>query len=109
MWKSTGAFITTDSATAVSRCEETPRWARLWWFTHTKRHAEEFKRDSVALVVSRAGRSPRCPGAGISSESPLGWYRRAKADRGKVGSGELTGTEREELKRPRKAPRAREP
>ncbi|MFH9576350.1 transposase [Streptomyces sp. NPDC017454] len=31
---------------------------------------------------------------GISSESLRGWYRRAKADRGEGGFGELTSAER---------------
>lgn len=65
-----------------------------------KRYTEEFKRDAIALVDS-SGKSVTAVARelGVSSESLRGWYRRAKADRGEGGSGELTSAEREELKR----------
>ncbi|WP_282692117.1 transposase [Streptomyces sp. CC208A] len=70
---------------------------------HTRRYAEEFKRDAIALADS----SVRTVTAvarelGISSESLRSWYRRAKTDRGEGESGELTSAAREELKRLRK-------
>ncbi|GHJ39435.1 hypothetical protein Sm713_50440 [Streptomyces sp. TS71-3] len=70
---------------------------------YTKRYTEEFKRDAIALVDS-SGRTVTAGARelGVSSESLRGWYRRAKADRDEVGSGELTCAEREELKRLRK-------
>jgi transposase len=70
---------------------------------YTKRYTEEFKRDAIALVDS-SGKTVTAVARelGISSESLRGWYRKAKADRGEGGSGELTSAERQELKRLRK-------
>src|SRR3954466_6990032 len=70
---------------------------------YTKRYTEEFKRDAIALVDS-SGRTITAIARelGISSESLRGWYRRAKADLGEGGSGELNSAEHEELKRLRK-------
>ncbi|MEU2600544.1 transposase [Streptomyces hirsutus] len=50
---------------------------------YTKRCTEEFRRDAIALVDS-SGRTVAAVARefGISSESPRGWYPRAKADRG---------------------------
>lgn len=68
-----------------------------------KRYTEEFKRDATALVDS-SGKTVTAVARelGISSESLRGWYRKAKADQGESHSGELTGAEREELRRLRK-------
>jgi transposase len=70
---------------------------------YTKRYTEEFKRDAIALVDS-SGKTVTAVARelGINSESLHGWYRRAKADRGEGAPGELTGAEREELKRLRR-------
>ncbi|WP_200305622.1 hypothetical protein [Streptomyces adelaidensis] len=48
-------------------------------------------RDAIALVDS-SGRTVTAVARelGISSGSPRGWYRRAKADRGEGTAGELT-------------------
>ncbi|MER5617451.1 transposase [Streptomyces sp. NPDC002215] len=66
---------------------------------YTKRYTEEFKRDAIVHVDS-SGKTVTTVARelGISSESLRGWHRRAKADRGESESGELTSTEREELK-----------
>ncbi|WP_329138209.1 transposase [Streptomyces sp. NBC_01476] len=70
---------------------------------YTKRYTEEFKRDAIALVDS-SGRTVTAVARelGTSSESLRGWYRKAKADRGEGRDGELTGAEREELRRLRR-------
>ncbi|MES9511446.1 transposase [Streptomyces sp. NPDC000609] len=70
---------------------------------YTKRYAEEFKRDAIALVDS-SGKTVTAVARelGISSESLRGWYRQAKADRDEGTPGELTMAEREELKRLRR-------
>ncbi|MEE1766853.1 transposase, partial [Streptomyces sp. JV185] len=70
---------------------------------YTKRYTEEFKRDAIALVDS-SGKTVTAVARelGISSESLRGWYRRAKADQGEGAPGELTGAEREELRRLRR-------
>ncbi|MFD3537678.1 transposase [Streptomyces sp. NPDC058664] len=70
---------------------------------YTKRYTAEFKRDAVTLVDS-SGRTVTevARELGVSPESPRGWYKRAKADRGEGRPGELTIVEREELKRLRK-------
>ncbi|MCP9946624.1 transposase [Streptomyces somaliensis] len=67
---------------------------------YTKRYTEEFKRDAIALVDS-SGKTVTAVARelGISPESLRGWYRKAKIDRGEGQPGELTGAEREELKR----------
>jgi transposase len=56
--------------------------------------------DAIALVDS-SGKTVTAVARelGISSESLRGWYRKAKADQGESHSGELTGAEREELRR----------
>ncbi|WP_433284387.1 transposase [Pseudonocardia sp. CA-142604] len=70
---------------------------------YTKRHTEEFKRDVIALVdFSSRTVTAFARELGISSESLRGWYRQVKADRGERGSGELTSSEREVRKRPRR-------
>jgi transposase len=70
---------------------------------YTKRYTEEFKRDAIALVDSSAKTvTAIARDLGISSESPRGWYRQAKAASGESPSGELTSAEREELRRLRK-------
>ncbi|MFJ8768768.1 transposase [Streptomyces clavifer] len=69
--------------------------------THSAhRYTEKFKRDAIALV-DPSGKTVTAVARelGISSESLLGWYCRPKTDQGEGGSGELTSTEREELKR----------
>ncbi|MFE4968949.1 IS3 family transposase [Streptomyces sp. NPDC056660] len=73
---------------------------------YTKRYAEEFKRDAIALVDS-SGKTVTAVARelGISSESLRGWYRQAKADQGEGRPGELTTQEREELRRLRRAER----
>jgi transposase len=73
---------------------------------YTKRYTEKFKRDAIALVDS-SGKTVTAVARelGISSESLRGWYRRAKAARGGDAPGELTGAERDELRRLRKANR----
>ncbi|MER5502265.1 MULTISPECIES: transposase [unclassified Streptomyces] len=70
---------------------------------YTKRYTEDFKRDAIALVNS-SGKSVTAVARelGIRSESPHGWYHKAKADRGEGRSGELSSAEREELKRLRR-------
>ncbi|MFE6946532.1 transposase [Streptomyces chartreusis] len=70
---------------------------------YTKRYTEEFKRDAIALVDS-LGKTVTAVARelGISSECLRGWYQRAKAERGEGQDGELTGAEREELKRLRR-------
>ncbi|MGW7386755.1 transposase [Streptomyces sp. NPDC054794] len=70
---------------------------------YSKRYTEEFKRDAIALVDS-SGKTVTTVARelGISSESLRGWYRRAKADRGEGQPGELSGAEREELRRLRR-------
>jgi transposase len=70
---------------------------------YTKRYTEEFKRDAIALVDSSGKTVTAVARAlGISSESLRGWYRRTKTDRGEDAPGELTGAERDELRRLRK-------
>ena len=70
---------------------------------YTKRYTDEFKRDAIALVDS-SGRTVTAVARqlGISSESLRGWYRKAKAEQGEGPPGELSGAEREELKRLRR-------
>lgn len=65
---------------------------------YTKRYTEEFERDAIALVDS-SGKTATAVARelGISPESPRGWYRRARADRGEGAPGE-----HEELKRLRR-------
>jgi transposase len=77
---------------------------------YTKRYTEEFKRDAIALVDS-SGKTVTAVARelGISSESLRGWYRKAKAEQGESHSGELTGAEREELRRLRKENREQQP
>ncbi|MFF9347308.1 transposase [Streptomyces sp. NPDC014734] len=70
---------------------------------YTRWYTEEFRRDAIALVGS-SGETVTAVARelGISSESLRGWYRKARADRGEGAPGELTGAEREELRRLRK-------
>ena len=70
----------------------------------SNRYTEEFKRDAVALVRSSPDRTVTeiARELGVSPEGLRGWVNRDKADRGEGKPGELTSTEREELKRLRK-------
>ncbi|MCX4451304.1 transposase [Streptomyces sp. NBC_01789] len=70
---------------------------------HLDEGDHDHKRDAIALVDS-TGKTVTAVARelGISSESLRGWYRQAKADRGKGAPGELTTAEREELKRLRR-------
>lgn len=70
----------------------------------SNRYTEEFKRDAVALVRSCPDRTVTeiARELGVSPEGLRGWVNRDKADRGEGKPGELTSTEREELKRLRK-------
>jgi transposase len=54
-------------------------------------------RSSLDRTVTEIAREP-----GVSPEGLRGWVNRDKADRGEGRPGELTSTEREELKRLRK-------
>jgi transposase len=70
----------------------------------SKRYTEEFRRDAVALVRSSPNRNVTeiARELGVSPEGLRGWVNRGKADQGEGRPGELTGAEREELKRLRK-------
>ena len=70
----------------------------------SKRYTEEFKRDAVALVRSSPDRTVTeiARELGVSPEGLRGWVNRDGADRGEGQPGELTSSEREELKRLRK-------
>ncbi|URM89723.1 transposase [Streptomyces sp. MRC013] len=73
---------------------------------YTKRYTEEFERDAIALVDS-SGKTVTAVARelGINSEPLRGRYRKAEVDRGEGQPGELTGAEREELRRLRREDR----
>ncbi|MEU5431710.1 transposase [Streptomyces olivoreticuli] len=70
---------------------------------YTKRYSAEYRRDAVGLVRS-SGKTVTevARELGVSPESLRNWVRRDQTDRGEGAPGELTSTEREELKRLRR-------
>jgi transposase len=69
----------------------------------SRRYTEEFKRDAVELALtSDKTVTEVARDLGVSAEGLRGWVKQAKADRGQGRPGEVTSTERGELKRLRK-------
>ncbi|MFF3786933.1 transposase [Streptomyces sp. NPDC001933] len=69
----------------------------------SRRYAEEFKHDAVALVRS-SGKTvtEMAREIGGSAEGLRNWVKQDMIDRGQGAPGELTSTEREELRRLRR-------
>ncbi|NNN32184.1 transposase [Streptomyces sp. S3(2020)] len=70
---------------------------------HSRRYTEEFKRDAVALVRS-SGKTVTdvAREIGVSAEGLRNWFKPDTIDRGQGAPGELTTSEREELRRLRR-------
>ena len=69
-----------------------------------KRYPAEFKRDAVALVRSSPHRTVNevARELGVSPEGLRSWVKQDRVDRGEGPAGELTTTERDELRRLRR-------
>jgi transposase len=69
-----------------------------------KRYTAEFKRDAVALVRSSPGRTVNeiARELGVGPEGLRNWVKQDRVDRGEGPAGELTTSEREELRRLRR-------
>ncbi|MFC1417560.1 transposase [Streptacidiphilus cavernicola] len=68
-----------------------------------KRYSREFKRDAVALARSSSKTVTEVArDLGVSPEGLRAWVKQDQTDRGEGGPGELTSTEREELRRLRR-------
>ncbi|GLW58512.1 transposase [Kitasatospora phosalacinea] len=68
-----------------------------------KRYSQAFKRDAVTLARS-SGKTvtEMARDLGMSPEGLRSWVKQDRADRGKGSAGQLTGAEREELRRLRR-------
>jgi transposase len=83
-------------------------WGKDVWVPRPSKYSEDFRRDAVELVRS-TGRTLRDVGRelGVNHETLRGWVSAAKhADErqraGRSGDGELSGAERDELRRLRR-------
>lgn len=67
------------------------------------KYSPEFKRDAIALAVS-SGKSinQTARELGMSHETLRNWVKQHRIDQGQGGAGELTSSERDELRRLRR-------